>query len=273
MTHGSAQDIGGRNQQQDSFGFSDFANADFIRHAGRLAVVADGMGGMAHGDIASRTAIEQFLQGFAAKTEAEALPDTLVRCLETANAAVFRQALALSAAEEMGTTLIATVVRDSELHWIATGDSAIFLFRGGELTLINMPHVFAAMLDEKAAMGEISREVANLHPEREALTYFVGMERMPALDRSVRPLRLRDGDILLLASDGLFNTLSNTQIIAALEGNAQEVCDRLVRNTVGAKKMYQDNVTVLAMRLAPEAPLQKKRSWTEVRQWMRERLS
>src|SRR5258708_36212376 len=64
---GNAQDVGWRTEQEDSFGFSDPTNHDFMAHSGLLAVVADGIGGLAHGAAASRRAGEGFLDGFSAK--------------------------------------------------------------------------------------------------------------------------------------------------------------------------------------------------------------
>src|SRR5258708_1760599 len=99
---GNAQHIGSRQQQQDAFGFSDLSDAAFRKHGGILSVVADGMGGMAHGDAASKTALRSFLDAYLRKTETEPIPDALQRSLMEANQAVFREAVRLGAPEEMG---------------------------------------------------------------------------------------------------------------------------------------------------------------------------
>jgi serine/threonine protein phosphatase PrpC len=140
---GNAQHIGQRQQQQDSFGFSNLGDAEFRKHGGILAVVADGMGGMAHGDAASRAALKAFLQAYESKTEVEPIADALLRSIQAANAGVYQLALEMDAAEEMGTTLVATVLKNDQLHWVSAGDSAIFLFRDGEYTQLNQPHIFA----------------------------------------------------------------------------------------------------------------------------------
>jgi serine/threonine protein phosphatase PrpC len=251
---GNAQHIGQRQQQQDSFGFSNLGDAEFRKHGGILAVVADGMGGMAHGDAASRVALKAFLQAYEAKTETEPIADALLRSIQAANAGVYQLALEMDAAEEMGTTLVATVLKNDQLHWVSAGDSAIFLFRDREYTQLNQPHIFAVELDEQAHMGTIRKEDAMAHPEREALTSFLGMERLSLIDRSLRPIQLREKDVVLLASDGLFKTLTFEQMAAAMDGDAQTIAETLVNRTMAVEKQYQDNVTVLAITVENERP-------------------
>jgi protein phosphatase len=245
---GNAQHIGSRQQQQDAFGFSNLSNEAFRKHGGMLAVVADGMGGMAHGETAARTALKTFLDSYEAKTETESIPDALLRSLHSANAAVFQQALAMGAAEDMGTTLVAVAVRENQMFWISAGDSGIFLYRDGEFTQANGSHVFATDLDEKASQGMISREDALAHPERDALTSFLGMERLTLIDRNLRPFLLRENDVVLLASDGLFKTLSFAEMREAMEGDAQLLSEALVSRALAAEKPFQDNITVVAIR-------------------------
>ncbi|MBL8210618.1 MAG: protein phosphatase 2C domain-containing protein [Bryobacterales bacterium] len=249
---GNAQHIGARQQQQDAFGFSNLADEAFERHAGVLAVVADGMGGMAYGDAASKAAVKAFLEAYGAKTEDEAIPDALLRSILAANTAVFNTATKLGTAGDTGTTLIATVVRDQELHWISAGDSGIFLWRDGEFTLVNDTHIYAHELDARVWLGQISHHVAQAHPEREALTSFLGLDRIPMVDRSRRPFHLQPADIVLLASDGLFKTLSLPDMANAMHLDPQAIAESLVKRALDAKHEYQDNVTVLVIKLDPE---------------------
>lgn len=251
MTHrfGNAQHIGARQQQQDSFGFSDSADDSFSAHAGFLAVVADGMGGLAHGDAASRTAVRSFLQHYRAKTEAESIPQALDRSLRAANVDVNALASSLGQSGEMGTTLIAAAMLDDELFWVSCGDSAIFLVRDGDLTLLNTQHVYARILDERAARSEISNEEALGDPQREALTSHLGQPEMVEVDLATHSFALRAGDTLLLASDGLFKTLPEQEIAALAAGNAsmQATCERLVAAVLEKQRRGQDNVTVVAL--------------------------
>src|SRR5450432_4177699 len=99
----NAQHIGDRHSQQDSFGFGDPENREFVEHGGFLAVVCDGMGGMEFGDAASRAATRAFLDAYQAKTVGESIPAALERSVRTANDAVVALAHSYGLTEGMGT--------------------------------------------------------------------------------------------------------------------------------------------------------------------------
>ena len=256
---GNAQHIGERQQQQDSFGFSDSADESFSAHAGFLAVVADGMGGLAHGDAASRTAVRSFLQHYKSKTTAESIPQALNRAIRAANVDVNTLATSLNQCGEMGTTLVAAAMLGDELFWVSCGDSAIYLLRDGELTLLNTQHVYARILDERAARGEISNEEALGDRQREALTSHLGQPEMAEIDLSTNSFALRPADRLLLATDGLFKSIPEHEIsaLAANGGDIQSTCEGLVAAALEKRRRGQDNVTVVGLgyREAVTAPI------------------
>ncbi len=249
---GNAQHIGARHSQQDSFGFADPDDAAFIAHAGFLAVVCDGMGGMEYGDAASRTAVKVFLEAYQRKTPAESIPDALERSVREANNQVVAMAHSLGLAEGIGTTLVAAAVSQTSLYYISVGDSGLFHCTGGDCRMINRPHIFANILDAAVARGNMSREDAEQHPERESLTSFIGTETLEEIDRNVEPYPLSPGDTILLASDGMFKTLDPDEIRGSLEGHPQSWPDLLVDRTLARQREYQDNVTVLSVTLETE---------------------
>ncbi|MGA3190255.1 MAG: protein phosphatase 2C domain-containing protein [Bryobacteraceae bacterium] len=249
---GNAQHIGARSSQQDSFGFGDPDDEAFLAHGGFVAVVCDGMGGMEHGDLASRTAVRTFLDGYGRKTPAESIPAALERSVREANERVVEMAHELGAAESVGTTLVAAVLLDSgggehSMYFISVGDSGLFYVSGGQMQTVNRPHVFANVLDNAVTRGVMSKEQALLHPERESLTSFIGVEELQEIDRNLDPWPIGDGDSILLASDGLFKTLSREEILGSLNGNPQRWPDALVARTLEEKYDFQDNVTVLSV--------------------------
>jgi len=249
---GNAQHLGNRSSQQDSFGFGDLEDEKFLAHGGFLAVVCDGMGGMEHGDAASQMAVRSFLEAYLRKTPAESIPEALERSIHEANGRVVEMAHALGAAESVGTTLVAAVLLDSgapnkAMYFISVGDSGLFYVSEGQIQTVNRPHIFANFLDKAVTRGAISKQQALLHPERESLTSYIGVGNLDEIDRNLDPWPVSDGDSILLASDGLFKTLSAEEILDSLKGHPQAWPEALVARTLGKKYEFQDNVTVLSV--------------------------
>jgi protein phosphatase len=244
---GNAQHQGARETQQDSFGFSDLDDRPFVAHAGLLGVVADGMGGMAHGGAAGATAVRTLLQEYAAKHPDESIPDALQRALRRANDAVVAMARAAGTPDEVGTTAAVIVVHEATLHWIAAGDTRIYLCREGKLTQVNADHIYAAELDAKAARGAISQAEAEDDPDRGALTSHLGTEEIRLIDRSVRPLPLLEGDRVLICSDGVYRALSSEEMAAPLTDNPQRACETLITRVDAKHLDRQDNMTAIVI--------------------------
>jgi PPM family protein phosphatase len=242
---GNAQHIGARQEQQDSFRFSDPRNEEFMSHGGFLGVVADGMGGLSHGSEASHAAVRAFLLTYESKAPSESIPDALARSLIAANQTVVALADRVGSANGTGTTLAAAVLHGDSLYWISAGDSRVYLCHGNSLTRITTDHVYARQLNEKVARGVISRAEAQQNSERAALTSFLG--DLKEVDRSLRPRALRKGDGVILCSDGLYRALSEAEIIEAFQGDPQSACDTLVRQAVAKQRNQQDNLTIIAM--------------------------
>lgn len=120
---------------------------------------------------------------------------------------------------------------------------------------VNTPHVYARDLDARAAAGQITTEAALADPQRESLTSFLGLQAIPHVDRSVRPLPVDSGADIVLASDGLFKTLSPAEMAQSMAGTLQQRCDALVRAVVERRADHQDNVTVVALAARAEVPL------------------
>ncbi len=259
---GNAQHIGARHSQQDSFGFADPNDNKFIAHAGFLAIVCDGMGGMEYGDAASRTAVRAFLDAYRRKSPSESIPDALLRSVREANGRVLDLASSLGLIEGIGTTLVAAALQDRYLYFISVGDSALFHATANDLRMLNRPHVFANILDAAVAKGTMSPNDAANHPERESLTSYIGAQNLEEIDRNTDPILLADNDAVLLASDGLFKTLTIDEMRASCTGPPQSWPEALVQATLAKQREYQDNVTVLSIAPASErtevAPIRRE---------------
>lgn len=244
---GNAQHVGRREYQQDAFGFSNPFDEEFTAHAGLLAVVADGMGGLEHGEAASRAAVQAFLDAYRLKTPEEPIAQALERGVHSAQQAVLAVQQELGLQSQCGTTLVATVWFQNQLQWVAVGDSALYLCRQGQWTRLNDLHTYGRLLDSRAAFGEITREQAQADPQREALTSFLGIQELTEVDRCIRPITVVEGDWVLLSSDGLYKSLSLLEVPEALQGSLQERCDTLLQAVLARNLHEQDNVTVVAL--------------------------
>ena len=254
---GNAQHIGARSEQQDSFGFSAFDDAEFVKHGGFLCVVADGMGGLALGKESSDTAVRTFLTTYEAKEPAEPIAEVMDRALHAANRAVNRRAAAAGVEGEAGTTVVAVAIHDGKLYRAAAGDSRIYLYRQGTLRQLTVDYNYGRVLDRMLAKGEISRGEADSHPSRAALTSYLGKPDLDDYDHPTDPpLELLPGDKILLASDGLFGFLPTEEIIRLLAAEPQPAAEALIQATVGRQSPYQDNITVavLGYDLPPATP-------------------
>lgn len=272
ITPGNAQHIGARGEQQDSFGFSVFDDADRVGHAGILAVVADGMGGLAMGKDASTVAVNTFLSTYMEKSPSEKIPAILDRSLKTANRAVNKMAKDAGLEGEVGTTLVAVVIHEGLLYRAAAGDSRIYLFRDGLLSQITTDYNYGRVLDRLVEKGEMSLNEAGSHPSRAALTSFLGKEELDEYDNPADPpVALRPGDKILLASDGLFGFLNESEFARLLAADPQKAAENMVNETLALQSQYQDNITVaiLGYGLPEAAPLPQ----TQTRKVERKELS
>lgn len=248
-----AQHIGARHYQQDSIGLADPEDHAFLAHGGFLAVLCDGMGGMEHGDVASHTAVRAMLDAYAQKLPTESIPAALERAAREANEQVIAAALDLGLQEGVGTTLVAAVLHDGYLYFVSVGDSAIYHVRGGNIHMVNRPHVFANLLDQAVERGQISRSEAAHHPERESLTSFIGIHDLHEIDQNTEPWPVSAGETILLASDGLFKTLEPAEILECLSGHPQSWPQALVTGTLDRRHSGQDNVSVVSITLDSES--------------------
>jgi len=128
------QHIGARNNQEDSFAFSDLSNEIDVSARGILAVVADGMGGLAQGKKASQTAVAIFLKEYMEKKEEVSICNFLERALIRSNTAVYDLAYSEGKEIELGTTIVASLIYNGKLYWTSVGDSRIYHFRNGNIT-------------------------------------------------------------------------------------------------------------------------------------------
>jgi len=218
-----------------------------------LFVVADGMGGHAAGEVASRLAVEATLRAWVERPVGVAA-QTLRAAVRDANAAVFDAALDHDK-RGMGTTLTALALAGREATIAHVGDSRAYLIRDEQCTQLTADH---SRVGEMLRMQLLTPEQAATHPDRSVLTRSLGTEPIVQIDL-VRQ-EIRTGDVFLLCSDGLWDVVSRAEIarVARAIGTPQaptpaDAARTLVEESL--KRSAPDNVTVVIARIGSKDPI------------------
>lgn len=224
-------------------------NQDFVyasdQKVGRLPtlfIVADGMGGHAAGDLASRLAVETAVDSIGSSGEITVFR-ILDEAVRKANDAVLKKAAEKPEYAGMGTTFVAGVIDGDTLYIVNVGDSRLYVLDDDRIDQITEDH---SLVEEMVRAGRITREQMRNHPKKNIITRAIGGEV------EVRPdffdVGLRKGDIVLLCSDGLSNMVEDEQIfrIVKREKTLREAGQKLISaaNTAGGR----DNISVVLAR-------------------------
>lgn len=226
---------------------------------GILAAVADGMGGAAAGEIASReglAAVAVYLFGNWGVLPPEALSENLLvhvlkSAVEEASHAVLRYSDADKAARGMGSTLTAALIWQNHAYLAQIGDSRAYLLRQKKLVQLTSDQT---LVNEMITSGTLTQEQARVHPQRNMITQALGCPQ--PLVVALGKVALRRGDRLLLCSDGLHGEISDDRITAILaEGfSPRRTLEMLLEATMD--RGARDNVTALFLVLDdPSLPL------------------
>ena len=230
-----------RDRNEDAFDYD--SDAGFF-------VVADGMGGLDAGDIASRATVAIFQHGL---SQADALTSCnkagrlalLHNLAIEANDQVYTSANLYDFQTQMGTTLIAGVVSGSHLLYVHVGDSRIYLIRQDKIRQLTRDH---SLVQEMVDMGKISLDEARTHIQRNIINQAIGLE--PVIDVDCGECQLEPGDILLACTDGLHDMITSDLEIADLIQTA-ETLDASASNLVqkALENGGMDNVTVVLVEI------------------------
>jgi PPM family protein phosphatase len=237
-----------RLQNEDSYGVrqQQLSNAETFL----LGVVADGMGGMAQGDEASKIAVEVLLGSPVPKDfkTVEQRNGWLLELFQQANRSISETI------RNGGTTLSAVLAIDSELMLAHVGDSRIYLLRNGQIQQISEDHSLVAM---KVANGEITEEESLTDPERNVLLKSLGSKKslsdgyVQNLTRTIDApsMTLENGDILLLCSDGVWDLVSKQDFQEIFVGteSLQASVDKTIQLVID--RGASDNSTLLAFKV------------------------
>lgn len=237
MEYWGLSDIGKvRSQNQDAY------RIEQLDRQTVLAVVCDGMGGAKSGDIASRLAIDVFVddvvRSFKPPMTQEQTEQVLTSAVKLANYTVYDQAQQFEDFSGMGTTLVAALICGKQATVVNVGDSRCYHIARDGIHRVTVDHSVVQMMVDR---GELTDEEARTYPGRNVITRAVGTEPMVQID--VFQERLDRGDAILLSTDGLHDQVGDQEILfEVLHGaDPNDCCQRLLG--VADMRGSPDNVT------------------------------
>jgi protein phosphatase len=209
--------------------------------------VADGMGGHAVGDVASRMVVDALKQ-LSIPNNLEEYIDHVNGCLQTVNQQLLKEAIQRHESL-IGSTVAVLLAHEDRCACLWAGDSRIYLSRDGRLIQLSRDH---SQLEELIAQGLVTRNQATDYTRGNAITRAIGAAEKLELDTEIR--EVKDGDMYLLCSDGLTNEVSEDEIATELaRGNCERICNNLMQYAL--QRGARDNITlVVASAVDPLEP-------------------
>ncbi len=245
MEVASLSDVGRqRDNNEDSCRYWEPESDEDLEHKGRVAVIADGMGGYEGGQEASRLAVETVIEVYdrAFSSDPQA---ALVEGFAVAHKRIREYAEAHPEFQGMGTTCTALALVACQLYFAHVGDSRLYLVRAGEISRLTRDHTYVGRLVES---GIVRAQDAETHPQRHILTAAMGSGREVAADFPKQALPVEQGDTFILCTDGLWGLVTDQEILGAVQHQpAASSCRALV--TMALQRGGPDNITVQLLRV------------------------
>ena len=194
-------------------------NQDCVAHAytdkALLLVLADGMGGHSHGELAAQITIKTFMLAFSveASPELQNPEDFLSRVMRKAHDNIVQFALEQNLLGNPGTTCVAAIIQGGKVYWAHAGDSRAYLLRDNMVAAVTHDH---SVVQQWADLGYLTAEQMKTHPDRHKITNCLGGEGDLFFVKSEPKMNLQQGDVVLLCSDGLWGPLEPPEICSAL---------------------------------------------------------
>jgi serine/threonine protein phosphatase PrpC len=232
-----------RQNNEDRYSYWEPQNEEEFLRKGRLAMVADGMGGYEGGQEASRIAVEAIEQTYASTLDND--PQALLTAgFLAAHQRIQEQASKDPVLQGMGTTCTAIALLGNNLFYAHVGDSRLYLVHDGSITLLTRDHSYVSRLVED---GILSAEEAGSHPQRHILTAALGSGVEVFPETPSKALMLKKDDVLILCTDGLWGVVDESELAGAIAGQPEQACRELV--TLAKQRGGPDNITVQLLKL------------------------
>ena len=234
-----------RDHNEDCAGNSAPDTVDRTRTHGWLFAVADGVGGHDLGEVASRIAIDTLLAGFPEAVAGEPHSSVLQRLVQAANIQIYETGRSTGpGGTPMATTIVACALRHDRAVLAHVGDSRCYLVRQGRASQLTRDHT---VVNEQVRLGILSSREAARSASRHVLSRSLGTDLFVGVETSDH--QIYAGDVLLLCSDGLYDSLEATDIAACLQPDipVDGAAERLV--ALANERDGGDNITVQLIRV------------------------
>ena len=211
---------------------------------GLFAAVCDGIGSRPEGGASSGLAVKRFAELFKGWL-GDNYPAFIVDAASRIDDEVYKRY-----GDRCGTTAVTAYITGNELYWLSVGDSRLYICRGGELTQMTRTHNYSYVIDLRFRK-ELIDEKTYLAEQKKGglLASFIGMGGIDIVDVSTKPFRLRSGDILLLATDGLYRSVGDEAIAGILgRGSPPAETADLLMEAVKSCHGSLDNTTFALIR-------------------------
>jgi PPM family protein phosphatase len=232
---------GGRKYNQDcvAYAYTDQA---------LLMVLADGMGGHSHGELAAQITIKTYMHAFSeeAHPRVHEPEEFLSRIMRKAHDNITEFAQDQKLLGNPGTTCVAALIQDGRVSWAHAGDSRVYLLRDNKVKAVTHDH---SVVQQWADLGFITEEQMKTHPDRHRITNCLGGEGEMFFVESAPTKDLHQGDVILLCSDGLWGPLSPAEIGGLLKPKPLPgILDELMGIALYREGSHADNTTAVVAR-------------------------
>ncbi len=203
--------IGSRDEQQD---------AVFVEIADDATIfaVCDGMGGLNGGKQASETAIETLKILFAQRKRNHLGAEFYLHAVDVLDESICALQRAINGKSQTGTTIVSAMITESHLHWLSVGDSRLYLVRGNEMACVTTDHNYYYLINKALQAGKMTASEYQKESARgNALISFIGMGGVELVDINNTPFTLKRGDTIILASDGVHQTIEDSAVAIAFK--------------------------------------------------------
>jgi len=232
-----------RSNNQDSF---------LVKEESQLFIVADGMGGHAGGEIASKLCVEEIAAFLQVKKAEGCFRDTthpdprictiMANAVNYASTKIYEKALEDPSLKGMGTTATACMILDDVAYVAHVGDSRLYLLRCGLLYQMTHDH---SLVNEQIRAGIISKEEAEVHQLRNVITRSVGYQEEEDVDTST--FRVENDDMILICSDGLHGPINDVEISQELQKSSTTATSTLI--DLANSRGGEDNITSVILHI------------------------